>query len=360
MPKRQHTRLFGLAVGLAALPGLVLTTAASAAAAPGSPAGARPVSVPDTVKAAGADRAGALAPALRNAKGTVTVSVALSEAPVGASISEDALVTGSMPAKARQQAQTATVRAQQDNVIGKARELGAKALGRATRAANVVALSVSATKLTELAKIPGVVSVKPVGRYETRQDPGGSGSLAQAADYIQATEVRNQGYDGTGIKVAVLDSGVDYTHEYLGGPGTVEAYNTCYYGKPSGSPDTHAYNKAPRGICAALIGPDAPKIKGGYDFVGEQWPNKDEKPDPNPIDFEGHGTHVSDIAGGRSADGTHKGIAPGVDLYAVKVCSAVSTSCSGVAILQGIDWALDPNGDGDISDADDIVNLSLG
>src|SRR5690606_8899000 len=39
---------------------------------------------------------------------------------------------------------------------------------------------------------------------------------------------------------------------------------------------------------------------------------------------------------------------------------AVSTSCSGVAMLQGLDWALDPNGDGDISDAVDIVNMSLG
>ena len=48
--------------------------------------------VPDSVKAAGLDRAGSLAPALRNAKGTVTVSVALSEQPVGASVSEDALV----------------------------------------------------------------------------------------------------------------------------------------------------------------------------------------------------------------------------------------------------------------------------
>jgi subtilisin family serine protease len=309
------------------------------------------VPVPDSVKAAGIDKAGSLAPALRNAKGTVTVSVALSEKPVGASVSEDALVTGSMPSKASQQAQTATVKAQQDRVIGQARGLGAKAVGRASRAANVVAMSVAASKLADLAKIPGVVSVKPVGRYETRQDPGGSGSLAQAADYIEATAVRNAGYDGTGVKIAVLDSGIDFTHEYLGGPGTVAAYTACYAQR----------DVAPTGDCAALFGPTAPKVKGGYDFVGETWPTTPtEAPDPNPIDFEGHGTHVADIAAGRSADGSHKGIAPGADVYAVKVCSAVATSCSGVAILQGIDWALDPNGDGDISDAVDIVNLSLG
>lgn len=356
MPSRtRKARLLGLAAGVAALPGLVLTTAGSAAAAPASPTGAQPVPVPASVKAAGFDKAGSLAPALRNAKGTVTVSVALSEKPVGASVSEDALITGSMPSKASQQAQTAAVKAQQDRVIGQARGLGAKAVGRANRAVNVVAMSVAASKLTALAKIPGVVSVKPVGRYETRQDPGGSGSLAQAADYIQATPVRNQGFDGSGIRVAVIDSGIDYTHEYLGGPGTVAAYETCYAQRDA----------APTGECAALFGPTAPKVKGGYDFVGEAWPGTatapvPETPDPNPIDFEGHGTSVADIIGGRSADGSHKGIAPGVDLYALKVCSAVATSCSGVAILQAIDWALDPNGDGDISDAVDIVNLSLG
>ncbi|MBA3441460.1 MAG: S8 family serine peptidase, partial [Pyrinomonadaceae bacterium] len=82
--------------------------------------------------------------------------------------------------------------------------------------------------------------------------------------------------------------------------------------------------------------------------------------DPDPIDFEGHGTHVADIIGGRSNDGAHKGVAPGASLLAVKVCSAVSTSCSGVASLKGMDFALDPNGDGDISDAVDVINMSLG
>jgi hypothetical protein len=69
---------------------------------------------------------------------------------------------------------------------------------------------------------------------------------------------------------------------------------------------------------------------------------------------------VADIIGGRSLDGTHKGVAPGAQLLAVKVCSSVSTSCNGIALLKGVDYALDPNGDGDISDAVDVINLSLG
>lgn len=94
-------------------------------------------------------------------------------------------------------------------------------------------------------------------------------------------------------------------------------------------------------------------------------PNGPLMPDPDPIDCGapglssgtcagGHGTHVADIIGGE------QGVAPEVDLFAVKVCSAVSSSCSGIAILQGLDWVADPNGDGVTDDRMHIVNMSLG
>ena len=102
------------------------------------------------------------------------------------------------------------------------------------------------------------------------------------------------------------------------------------------------------------------RVVGGWDFVGESWPGTDpdnpeaENPDPDPIDFEGHGTHVADIIGGT------KGVAPKVRLYALKVCSAVATSCSGVGLLQAVDWAVDPNQNGSTKDHLDILNMSLG
>ncbi|MBE0688146.1 MAG: S8 family serine peptidase, partial [Anaerolineaceae bacterium] len=99
------------------------------------------------------------------------------------------------------------------------------------------------------------------------------------------------------------------------------------------------------------------KVVGGYDFVGSIWPNGPEMPDPDPLDDGaggGHGTHVAHIIGGMG------GVAPGVDLYAVKVCSSVSSSCSGIALIQGMDFAVDPNGDGKYNDRVDIINMSLG
>ena len=69
---------------------------------------------------------------------------------------------------------------------------------------------------------------------------------------------------------------------------------------------------------------------------------------------------MADIIGGKSQDGAHVGMAPGAALLAVRVCSAVATSCNGIALLKAVDFALDPNGDGNVSDAADVIHLSLG
>ncbi len=226
------------------------------------------------------------------------------------------------------------IRMQQDMVVANARSLdsGVRVLGKVDMVMNAVMLEVDGAALEALAANPDVVSINPVVDYQM--------DLSETVPYIGAAEIQQvDGYDGSGVKVAVLDSGIDYTHEALGG---------------SGDPADYAAND-PTVIEPGTF-PTA-KVVGGYDFVGGVWPNGPEAPDPDPLDdgpAAGHGTSVGHIIGGVG------GVAPGVDLYAVKVCSSVSTSCSGVAILNGLNWALDPNGDGDTSDRVDIVNMSLG
>lgn len=194
---------------------------------------------------------------------------------------------------------------------------------------NAVFVKIDAAVLPQIANDPAVSRIAPVGNYEL--------DLTETVPYIGGTAVQNTGFDGSGIKVAVLDSGIDYTHANLGGGGTLADYNAAY------SDPTSRDGLFPTA-----------KVVDGYDFVGEVWPNGPLLPDPDPIDFEGHGTHVADIIGGVN------GVAPGVDLYAVKVCSAISSSCSGIALIQGMEFAVDPNGDGRPKDRVDIINMSLG
>jgi subtilisin family serine protease len=196
---------------------------------------------------------------------------------------------------------------------------------------NAVVLEVDAAALPALAADPAVERIAPVANYQM--------DLSETVPYIGATAVQAAGYDGTGVRVAVLDSGLDYTHAALGG---------------SGNPADYAANDP------AVVEPGTfptAKVVGGYDFVGDAWPVGSLAPDPDPLDKgsgAGHGTHVAHIVGGVG------GVAPGVHLYAVKVCSSVSTSCSGVALIEGMEFAADPNGDSDPSDHVDVINMSLG
>ena len=173
----------------------------------------------------------------------------------------------------------------------------------------------------------------------------GDPTLALTSAYIGATAVQNGGVTGAGVRVAMLDTGIDYTHYNLGGSGNVSDYNLAKAAAATTPPPS--------------LFPTS-KVIGGFDFTGEVWPNGPLAPDPNPIDLNGHGSLTADSLGGASLDGMHKGVAPGTQLYAVKVCSSVSSSCSGVAILEGIDFALDPNNTGTLDDAVDLISMSIG
>lgn len=227
----------------------------------------------------------------------------------------------------------------QNDLIRQVDSLGAQQLGRVSKALNAVIIDVDASQIEEVAQLPGVASIRPLRDYQL--------DLSETVPYIGAQTVQDLGYDGTGVTVAVLDSGIDYLHRNLGGSGSVDEYN-------ANDPTIIEPGSFPTW-----------KVVGGYDFVGSDWAGGADAlvPDADPLDDGpggGHGTHVADIIGGKSLDGAHKGVAPGAGLYAVKVCSSVSTSCSGTALLQGMDFALDPNGDGSIEDAVDVINMSLG
>jgi subtilisin family serine protease len=219
---------------------------------------------------------------------------------------------------------------------------------------NAVVLNIDAADLPALSRDTAITRVVGVADY--KQD------LSETVPYIGAATAHALGATGKGIRIAVIDSGIDYTHAALGGPGTQAAYEKAW--APLPAPGDPAIPSVPAGTgylaADASLFPSS-KVIGGYDFVGESWPNTGLLPDNNPVGapdattFGGHGTHVSDIIAGKF------GVAPDAKLYALKACSAPTSSCSGVALIQAMEWAVDPNHNGETEDDHaDLINMSLG
>lgn len=278
-----------------------------------------------------------LHPSLLRGDGTVDVIVRLKD---------PSLAESGKTSDAAQAAHIRNLERQQDRFTNKATRSGAVDLGSTQRVLNAVFLRADSATLVDLAADPDVKRITPAGVYELQQvDP--EPNLGETVPYIGGTAVQAAGEDGSGVTVAVLDSGIDYTHANLGGPGTLDAYNAA-----TSDPTSRD----------GLFPTD--KVVGGWDFVGSTWPNGPVTPDEDPIDDgsqAGHGTHVAHIIAGLESDAfPNAGVAPGADLLAVKVCSSVSTSCSGIALIQGMDFAVDPNRDGKTKDHVDVINMSLG
>jgi len=127
--------------------------------------------------------------------------------------------------------------------------------------------------------------------------------LQRSVPFVGTDILRIDGIDGTGIKVAIIDTGVDYNH-----------------------PDLFGW------------GPDG-KVIGGFNFIHEDEP---------PLDTNGHGTQVAGVI---AADGQIVGIAPKAKILAYKV-SEDGEGVSSELIIRAIEKA--------IEDGADIINISLG
>lgn len=264
-----------------------------------------------------------------------------------------------------------SLRSAQAPVVAEASRRG-KVVAQLTRLVNGVAVTgVAPRDLPALRRLPGVKAVHVVGDFKL--------DLGTSVPFIGGQQVLEQsGLDGRGTRIAIIDSGIDYTHRDFGGPGTADAY-AVVVDNPAQLPP--AYKGG------ALF--PTQKIIGGYDFVGDRWTGSNPgagiprvielSPDPNPIDLDGHGTHVAGIAAGFGVPNSSEtgnipasfiqpgephtvfhGVAPAAQLMAYKVCSSMGSACSGLAMIMAFDRAADPNEDGDMSDHVDAVNMSIG
>lgn len=163
-----------------------------------------------------------------------------------------------------------------------------------------MAISLRSVQVPELMSIAGVRQVGIDGRvYAIDSELDNSWGVKR----IDAGDVHSYN-KGSGIKIAIIDTGIDYTHSDL---------------------DANS-NPALR----------------GYDFVSN---------DSDPFDDNGHGTHVSGITSAEDNDSGVVGVAPEADLYALKV---LDSSGSGYwsDIIAAIEWV--------VSNGMQVANMSLG
>jgi subtilisin family serine protease len=266
---------------------------------------------------------------------------------------------GRAQARAAAKVHLSSITQGQNAVIGRLPK-GSRVLYRTHAALAGIGVVTNVDNYEALRNLKGVQAVYPIAPKK----PSNSYAVPlQGAPQVW-TAYGDLGADST---VAIIDTGVDYTHADLGGQGTVAAFKEA--AADQGRDDA-----------------DFPgsKVIGGYDLAGDSYnadPNSADynptpSPDPYPLDCNGHGSHVAGtVAGyGENADGSTytgaydkstpfdtmkigPGMAPKAKLYAFRVFG-----CDGSTDLvsAAIDKALDPNGDGDTSDHVDVANLSLG
>jgi subtilisin family serine protease len=250
-----------------------------------------------------------------------------------------------------------TLRTAQGALDGGIKAAGGKVLARYQYSYDGIKVRAAGAKLAQLAALPGVVAVRSLRTF-TRDNVNG-------VPYIGAPSAwQYSGATGVGQTVAVIDTGLDYTHANFGG---------------SGDPQAYIDNNST--VIEAGSFPTA-KVVGGYDFAGDNYDAEGDlgpttpTPDPDPLDCGAHGTHVAGtIAGfGVKADhstytGTYDAatmanpadfvVAPGVAPEA-KLVSLKVFGCEGSTdlVVDALEWVAAYNVAN--GNAIGVVNMSLG
>lgn len=262
----------------------------------------------------------------------------------------------------------------------------AKKIYSTSYALSGVAVRADAASLRKLAEQSGSVAhitiLTPKKALDTANGSGEAPANKNNDQLVNAVKTWEQtGKTGKGVNIAVVDTGLDYTHADFGGAGTTEAYQTALNSTADPLTDPKV---------SKLL--DKTKFKGGYDYAGATYNpnagNNNPTPDANPIDGQGghHGTHVAGTALGYGvkADGTSgktdtagyqkltagdiaswkigPGAAPEAGIYSYKVFGDNGGTTD--LVLEALDGIAKHNTEaevnGDESSRISIVSMSLG
>jgi len=222
---------------------------------------------------------------------------------------------------------------------------------------NAISFSAPSEVLSQIESLEGVNKLventsflRPQTIPTAAQAPIGSLNLNEknTVTFIGADKLHKVGISGQKMRVGIIDTGIDFTHSMMGGPGKKEIYEST---DPS-APSEFFPNE---------------KVVGGVDFVGTKYNAagaelEQQIPvrDANPLDEGGHGSHVGgSVAGIGDGVKSYNGVAPDAKLYALKVFGKEG-STSDIAVIAALEFAADPSESIEPSRHLDVVNLSLG
>lgn len=239
------------------------------------------------------------------------------------SLADRVRLNGGFAPERRMKAWTALVRQSQRRVLARLAARGAPIHPEYeyVRVLNAFAASIDTGALAVIERDPDVAGVYPVRAvYPAAVDANG---VAPAG--ARRAGVTIPGFDGTGVTIALLDTGVDYDHPF---------------------------------IKDALL--------PGLDIVE---PGALAEPGTNPTEpgrVERHGTELAGLLVGANGPGGLRGVAPGAFVRPIRVAGWQPDASGGVAVygrtdqlVAGLEAAVDPNGDGDTHDAARIALVGL-
>ena len=203
----------------------------------------------------------------------------------------------------------------------------------------IIVEHVPVSSLIDILMLEGVVLVEQQDVLVPYLNTATKGSKVRSSDIFSET-MMDYGYDGSGVVIAIADTGVDNEHFSLD---DFSDDNTDNEAEPDELPD--------------------PKWVAGCDSTSWNQQDCDDGAD-DPDDGDGHGTHVAGIALGTGGpDRENQGYAPGAYLVDIKVMTDAGASNSGYTVA-GINWAVqnvDTDwGNNDSSRGIDILSMSFG
>ena len=242
----------------------------------------------------------------------------------------------STPSRSAQRQHSESIRREQKQLRKSIAPFVVKEHASLRMALNGFRATVKKKNLQQLRNVPGVKDVRILSHFEIDN--------TYSVPWVEAPKVWENSGDGEGMTIAIIDSGIDYLHANFGGDGSADAF-------AANDPNTLEPGSFPN-----------QKVIGGWDFAGPTYNSRedeDPQPDADPLDINGHGSHVAGTAAGLGVPNSlGSGVARGANLYALKVFSDEGGSTD--LTVDAIERALDPNMDGSIDDRVDVINMSLG